>query len=1020
MTRSSAIALAILLSIPALAETRDGDPIAVLMNRVVAAMGRDDISAFDPLVVSEGEFDWANLAEPLVDRYQCPAIERWSFTFLDRASDRARVKLEIDGSALLASRGTLARLPRFWVLDLRTIEGHWRVQAFVTLERDVARRVMQARPEGRLALFNADPDADPAEVIRNIADCSGLELSNYSKSLKPPRERPAVIAEIHALADFNRERARARNSLAAEGVAVAQEAAALRLLGLRAEALAVAEEALDLAGRSGDPDALASAYFARGIGRWQNGDSAHALEDLAASGRLLHDAVNVVMPLHSLAMEVALANFATDYRSLILRATTLTEAAHDTGWTEGESFAEFTLADMHYSLRNFDVSREGYEKAFLLARRIHVRFAPMAEVGMALCDLALGHAVRSEREILESGWLREEAALPYVVFGSALMARNKLEEASRILNKAVARGRKESNSQIASDACTTLAQLRLMQNRPSAALAMAEEALQRGLDGSAPLFDWSPWRAQAMVARALRRLGRQREARVALTNAIVLVEQLRTSMVSDPTAARYFEDKGDLYDDLIGADVDLGDVRGALAVAEQLRARTIRDVLSQTGSDRDASLTAEEREREEGAAKHLEALNRKVLATSSAHDAALLAQRDGARLELDRITDELMAVHPELRAHRAGFRPILSLPPLLASTAVVEYVVADEATYIFTITREGDRTGVAVKRIDISRRALTQLVERLNARIAQRDIRYRATASRLHELLLAPVWRTIASRTDLCIVPDGPLWALPFQVLTDASGADLVSKRAVFYSPALTLLTMTPPHRGTADRRTLVAFANPHAGGDAVTHMRALFRGAELGALPEAETEALRIAAIYGKEQSQVFIGANARESTFKRTAGSARILHVATHGVIDDRAPLYSALLLAPDDPDGDDGLLEAREVLDLHLDADLAVLSACDTARGRIGAGEGVIGLSWAFLAAGCRTLVVSQSPAETKATEELMVEFHRQLSRGVSIAEALRQAQLALRTQPRFAHPFYWAPFVAIGQGYSPLRR
>ncbi len=202
--------------------------------------------------------------------------------------------------------------------------------------------------------------------------------------------------------------------------------------------------------------------------------------------------------------------------------------------------------------------------------------------------------------------------------------------------------------------------------------------------------------------------------------------------------------------------------------------------------------------------------------------------------------------------------------------------------------------------------------------------------------------------------------------------------------------------------------------------MRGLYRGRVFGALPDAETEVRRIASIYGKSRSKVFIGSEAREGTFKREAHSARIVHVATHGVIDDHAPLYSALLFAPGGEGGDDGLLEAREVLDLHLNADLVVLSACDTARGKIGAGEGVVGLSWAFLVAGCRTLVVAQSPAESKATAQLMVEFHRQIAAGLSPAEALQHAELTLRRDPRFSHPFYWAPFVVIGQGFASLGR
>src|SRR5258708_5257987 len=162
----------------------------------------------------------------------------------------------------------------------------------------------------------------------------------------------------------------------------------------------------------------------------------------------------------------------------------------------------------------------------------------------------------------------------------------------------------------------------------------------------------------------------------------------------------------------------------------------------------------------------------------------------------------------------------------------------------------------------------------------------------------------------LCIVPDGPLWRLPFQVLTDGNGVDLITKRPIFHAPALSLLTASVPKPSATNSHMLVAFGNPVAGSSAVTQMRALFRGTGFGALPDAETEVRRIASIYGAARSEVFVGSEARESTFKREARTARIVHVATHGVIDDQAPLYSALLFAPDGANGDDGLLEAREV--------------------------------------------------------------------------------------------------------------
>ena len=111
-------------------------------------------------------------------------------------------------------------------------------------------------------------------------------------------------------------------------------------------------------------------------------------------------------------------------------------------------------------------------------------------------------------------------------------------------------------------------------------------------------------------------------------------------------------------------------------------------------------------------------------------------------------------------------------------------------------------------------------------------------------------------------------------------------------------------------------------------------------------------------------------------------------------------------------DGRLEAQEIMEMSLDADLAVLSACHTADGKISAGEGVIGMSWAFFVAGCRTTVVSQWAVNSEATSALMVHFYRGLSNGQTKAKALRNASLAIRQEARYRHPFYWAGFVAIG--------
>jgi CHAT domain-containing protein len=122
------------------------------------------------------------------------------------------------------------------------------------------------------------------------------------------------------------------------------------------------------------------------------------------------------------------------------------------------------------------------------------------------------------------------------------------------------------------------------------------------------------------------------------------------------------------------------------------------------------------------------------------------------------------------------------------------------------------------------------------------------------------------------------------------------------------------------------------------------------------------------------------------------------------------------------EDGLLEAREILTMDLHAELAVLSACQMARGWVGKGEGVIGMSWAFFVAGVPTTVASQWKVDSASTTDLMIDFHRRLATQRSSArpkepkaESLRQAALTLLRTDRYKHPFYWAGFVMVGNGW-----
>ena len=203
----------------------------------------------------------------------------------------------------------------------------------------------------------------------------------------------------------------------------------------------------------------------------------------------------------------------------------------------------------------------------------------------------------------------------------------------------------------------------------------------------------------------------------------------------------------------------------------------------------------------------------------------------------------------------------------------------------------------------------------------------------------------------------------------------------------------------------------------------------EFEPLPYSRREVERIAALYPAAATRTYLGAQATEEHAKATGRETRIVHFAVHGVLDDRLPLSSGLALTM--PEGfpedlDNGLLQVWEILErLRLEADLVVLSACETGVGREQGGDGLIGLTRAFQYAGARTVAATLWKVHDRMTAELMVRFHRHLRAGKPKDEALRAAQVELIRGPvevedeagevvakDWSAPYYWAAFQRHG--------
>ncbi len=545
------------------------------------------------------------------------------------------------------------------------------------------------------------------------------------------------------------------------------------------------------------------------------------------------------------------------------------------------------------------------------------------------------------------------------------------------------------------------------------------------------------WNAQELIGTAYLALGQVEEARSYFLAAIANIESLRHDVAGGGQQQQSFlENKLSPWRGMIALLISQKEYTEALSFAEQSKARVLLDVLQAGRTSLRKSLSLQERQAEEEQRLRLVTLNSQLTGElqrdkpDRARVAELKAGIAKTRLEYEALETSLYVAHPDLRIHRGEAKIIKAeeLTTLLSDprSVLLEYVVADDQTYLFAMTKAVGQAEaeVEVYTIPIKRAELAKQTESLRGQLAGRDLGFRASARKLYDFLLKPAQAQLRGKTNLIIVPDDKLWELPFQALLGVDGRFVIETRAVSYVPSLTVLremkAKRDRHRAEGRDSGLLALGNPAIGQGTIERAALALRDEKLTPLPEAEEEVKALRRLYGAGRSKVYIGAEAREDRVKMEAGEAGILHFATHGMMNDASPMYSHLVLAAGDKN-EDGLLEAWELMQLELRAELAVLSACETARGRYGAGEGVIGLSWAMFVAGVPATVVSQWKVESASTRELMLGFHQQLrapsakGKGEGTkAEALRQAALMMMKNPETNHPFYWAGFVLVGDG------
>lgn len=402
-------------------------------------------------------------------------------------------------------------------------------------------------------------------------------------------------------------------------------------------------------------------------------------------------------------------------------------------------------------------------------------------------------------------------------------------------------------------------------------------------------------------------------------------------------------------------------------------------------------------------------LQEALIAQSKAEEALEIAERGRARAFVELLAERLS---PE------AAQKVTIAPPTIAdiqriakshNSTIIEYsLTQDKLLFMWVIKPQGDIVFKGIKTKD----SIPQLIQKSREAVIGAGRRRPKVASEqlelLYNLLIQPIADQLPREPNsrLTIIPHEELFLVPFAALKDEQGKYLIEKHTLLTAPSIQVLELTENKRKLLKRNNLNALVvgNPKMPSLTTEKGKA---PQPLSPLPASELEAQEIAKLL---QTKAVISQEASEPKVIEQMEKSRLIHLATHGLLDDIEGLGipGAIALAPEGKF--DGFLTSGEIFNLKLNSELVVLSACDTGRGRI-TGEGVIGLSRALISAGTPSIIVSLWAVPDAPTATLMTEFYQQFQKTPDKAVALRQAML--NTIPKHRFPVEWAAFTLIGE-------
>jgi CHAT domain-containing protein/Tfp pilus assembly protein PilF len=665
----------------------------------------------------------------------------------------------------------------------------------------------------------------------------------------------------------------------------------------------------------------------------------------------------------------------------------------------GEVGTFTTIGHVHYALGRYEEALEYYEQALAISREVGLR----AEEGVALHSIArvyLGHgqyqqALETFQQVLaiqqeigphaSEGRCFNSIGLVYDELGEYEQALHSLQQALAIAQAFEDRAGEGTALNNMGRVYVELGEHQQALETYRKALAIWQ-AIGDRLGQSVTLAHMGYlYEGQGDTAQAISHH----------QQAIEIVESIQGEIKVEELKASFAGKQVTAYERLINLLWQEGRVDEAFDYAERARARAFLDQFGNQRVDFRQGAAPELIEEEQALRQQIIGLEDSLTAERGRPlDQQRQPLLETLSKELEQARDDYQKLLIRLKLESPEYASLVSVSSLSLEevqdqvldedTTLVEYFVLDDQTLAWVI----DQDGFELVALEIGRNELHNRVEFLRDLIAIQGYDPQVAAV-LHDALFAPLKPHI-HHANLVIVPHGVLHYLPFAALWDAEAEHyLVEDYAVTYAPSASVLQYILDKRNADDGR-LLAMGNPD------------------GSLPYAAAEAEGVAELY---DSAPLLGPEATESQVYAQAGEVDLLHLAAHGVYNPYNALYSRIELAPDDTQ--DGNLEVHEVFGLDLTgANLVVLSACETALGDQSEGDELVGLTRAFVYAGTPAVLTTQWSVDDAASGALMEAFYGHLREGLTNAEALRAAQLAVMAQQGWGDPYYWAAFGLTG--------